>query len=53
MRSSMFSVSNRAKLSRPPGSGGGTEDLRNFGCEESLDVDPYRGAEMVDDPGQG
>ena len=37
MSASMFDVSNRAKLSRPPGNGGGTEDLLSSGCD---DIDP-------------
>jgi hypothetical protein len=31
----MYSVSNRAKLRRPPGRGGGSEDRRRWGWPES------------------
>jgi len=33
----MLDVSKRSKLSSPPGSGGGTDDLRRSGCDE---IDP-------------
>lgn len=37
MSPSMLDVSNRSKLSRPPGKGGGTEERRKSGCDE---IDP-------------
>ena len=43
MRSSIFDVSKRSKLSRPPGRGAGMDDLRSLGCDERDAMDALDG----------